>query len=557
MRKCNRSILILTMFFIFLAITIGCDSRQTTFPTSSDADTTIETTTEASTDTTILSTSIPIPEDTYSYESCYMMIKEPQAPNYLSQTLKYYYNDNGINYYFAEGIDSETRDRFINTQKVLVSYLQSSHYIETFPAMTYYLFEDYPFRAQSQNHKVYFGVEDTASYKQILVTLQSLFGESLNFGLLFGISNRLALEFGWGTDFPDVSLQDILNFANGEENDVFLALEYPCFLTDYIGSSLQLIKAASIRLVSYLFENETFSSIVELLNVQKESQLLFDGEWIEIINQWLSAIGSATQLTPRNNAIAFSNGGINAPLVFHTIHAKYYLFQDYSESQIWDAEIDYFKSSFSTLLFAVTTVEAGMDDLDLVFKDPNLTYAPFTIVLCTYQQAFDAAGAYAYYYPPTHTTYNSSVMAITHEYLHYLTTPSWEYNWQYESIAIYYNLPSYFQTMASNHELENISNHHTDASIALREFLGRDFVSTDFPTYCDVVIVLNDLYDVNALNPFAMISITNYVKNTYGDATTIQIFLHQGTIGNEISLTWEGLINQWHQWLVDTYGMLI
>ncbi|MDD4596220.1 MAG: hypothetical protein PHQ30_05895, partial [Candidatus Izemoplasmatales bacterium] len=76
-------------------------------------------------------------------------------------------------------------------------------------------------------------------------------------------------------------------------------------------------------------------------------------------------------------------------------------------------------------------------------------------------------------------------------------------------------------------------------------------------TYCDVVIVLNDLYDVNALNPFAMISITNYVKNTYGDATTIQIFLHQGTIENEISLTWEGLINQWHQWLVDTYGMLI
>jgi len=498
-----------------------------------------------------------VSQETYIYIECSLEIKEPQSNSSLSQTMKYFYSESSITYYFPESIESNIRDEFVNAQKNLIHYLQTSKLIDDFSSSKYFLLEEYPSRSNSVSKEAYFDIADRLTYKQILTTLQSIFGDESNYGLLFGISNRIAFELGWETDIPNISQQDILTFTNSSANEKLLFLDYPCFLSEYNSAKQEEIMSISFRVANYVFQNKATSLIIELLSLQQTSLTLFEHEWTATINQWLLSIGSQTQIFEKENPVAFSYGGKVSPLIIHTKHAHYYLLKDYEESQIREAEIDYFKTDYETLLFTIDTLENDMNDADLLFKDPEKSYSPYSIVLCSYQQAFSASGAFAYYSSYNHTSYNSSVMAITHEYIHYLTTPSWNYNWQYESIAIYYNLPSYFQTISSNSLLDVIRTYQTPEAIALFGYLGKDFQAEDFPTYCDIHIVLYNDNQVNERNPYAMISVLNYVKNIYGDDIAKEIFLNQNRIEQEISLTWSELINEWNQWLLDTYGYLI
>lgn len=500
---------------------------------------------------------VTISQESYIYEECSIKIKEPQSINNLSQSMKHFYSESSITYYFAETIEPKNRDEFINAQKYLIQYLQTSKLIDDFSSSKYYILGEYPSRSNSANKEAYFDITDRLTYKQILTTLQSFFGDEVNYGLLFGISNRIAFELGWETDIPNISQQEILTFTNSLSNDKYLFLDYPCFLEEYNSNNQEEIHVISFEVANYIFQNKATSSIIELLSLQQTSLSLFEYQWTEIINQWLLSIGSQTQILEKENPVAFSYGGTVSPLIIHTKHAHYYLLNDYEESQIREAEIDYFKTDYETLLFTIDTLENDMNDADLLFRDPEKSYSPYSIVLCSYEQTFSSSGAFAYYSSYNHTSYNSSVMAITHEYIHYLTTPSRNYNWQYESIAIYYNLPSYFQTISSNLHLDVIRSYQTPEAISLYNYLGKDFQAEDFPTYCDIHIVLYNYNQVNERNPYAMISVLNYVKNIYGDDIAKEIFLNQNRIEQEISLTWSELIDEWDQWLLDTYGYLI
>lgn len=498
-----------------------------------------------------------VSQESYIYEECSLEIKEPQSNSNLSQPMKYFYSESSITYYFAESIEPEIRDEFINAQKNLIHYFQTSNLIGDFSSSKYFLLEDYPSRSNSVSKEAYLAILDRLTYKQILTTLQSVFGDEVNYGLLFGISNRIAYDLGWETDIPNISQIDILNFTNSSANEKYLFLDYPCFLEEYNSNNQEEIHIISFKIANYIFQNKTTPFIIDLLNLQQTSLPVFEYEWTEIVNQWLASIGSETQILEKENPVAFSNGGTVSPLIIHTKHAHYYLLKDYEESQIREAQIDYFKTDYETLLFTIDTLENDMNDADLLFREPEIRYSPYSIVLCSYQQAFDSSGSFAYYSSSNHTSYNSSVMAITHEYVHYLTTPSWNYNWKYESIAIYYNLPSYFQTISSNSLLDVIRSYQTTEAVSLFDYLGKDFQAEDFPTYCEIHIVLNNDNQVNERNPYAMISVLNYVKNIYGDDVAKEIFLNQNRIEQELSLTWSELITEWNQWLLDTYGYLI
>lgn len=499
---------------------------------------------------------IPV-QETYIYEPCSVTILEPQSKEILNQPIKYSYRENDNIYYFSETINIENRNTFINAQKQLFHQLVQLEYVDIDVPLTYYLLEEYPSRSDSNTSQMYLSSEDILSYKQVLTTLQTVYGDEANYGLLYGLSNLIAFDLGWETDIPDISKQDIISFVSLSENSIFFSLDYPCFLETYNKVNLDIVKSISIDVARYTLQHQSISYLVELFSLQNDSQMLFNEEFSDIINQWLLSIGSSTQFAPRKTLIAFSYGGTVSPLIIRTAHAVYYLYEDYEESQTMHAKIDYFKSDYQTLIFTIETLEKDMDNIDFQFKDPEKEYSPYSIVLCSYQQTYDFAGAFAYYSSWNHTSYNSSVMAITHEYVHYLTTPSIGYNWQYESVAIYYNLFSYFQSLSSTSELDAILQYQTPEAIALLEFLQRDFNSDDFPVYCDIVVLHRNIREVNAMNPFAMISIINYVKNEYGDEITKQIFLHQGTIEDEISLSWNELITGWSQWLDDTYSLFI
>jgi hypothetical protein len=267
-------------------------------------------------------------------------------------------------------------------------------------------------------------------------------------------------------------------------------------------------------------------------------------------------IGSASLLTPRETAVAFAYGGNAVPLLIRSDHATYYLKSGFSECRLEVTGFDYFWSDYDDLWGAIRTIELDMEASDLIFKDPQKNYDPFSVVLCSEEDAMRVVNSVAYYSHVNHTAYSASVWPISHEYLHFLTTPAVGYDWQYESIAIYYNLSSYFEKMTTQYLIDELMAGNWEEKGPMLAFLGRNAQIGDYATYCDVFIIVHDYEEVNALNPYAMISISDYVYDTYGDETLRQIFLHQDTIQAEIGRTWPGLIEEWKQWLDDTYGYM-
>ncbi|MFA5005865.1 MAG: hypothetical protein WC509_00135 [Candidatus Izemoplasmatales bacterium] len=560
---------ILTMLFLSGCVlhssattpTVASSSTSTTMTTGtspSTTGTTAPTVTSSSTTTPATSTTtdaVVTTGDACVYSPDIVFVREPRMAGYLPQLNFMTCVEEGVVYFFSDHIATGDRNEFVAYQETLMSFLETSR-IPPDRQVGNYIFEDVPSRSDSAGRKAFFILEDAGTYMQVLITLQSSFGDYSNYGWLYGLSNRIAAELGWETDVPDISIHDVVEFTEGSGNQEYLDLTYPCFVSSYVGDALPFVKAVACILVNGLIDDRGISSVADMIRLQDAAPSQFDAEAVGIMNDWLSSIGSATRVTARETPIRFAYGGMTAPILASTEHATYYLLNVYSEASMDMMEIDYFKSDYAHLIEAFSRIEDDMAAADLVYRDPERVYRPLSIVLCDEKATQDAARSIAYYSIPHTTVYSASVWPVNHEYLHYLTTPTVGYNWQYEAIADYGNSSSYFLRLFYQRFFEAMIRYNWDGLEDMRGFLGRDPQADDFPTYCDMSIVVSGDFTVSTQNGLALISVPNYVRITYGEKVMNRIFIHQNTIEAEISLTWAELIEEWQQWLIDTYGYL-
>ena len=104
--------------------------------------------------------------------------------------------DDGNFYVFSE--DESVANEFVNAQRTLVAYLRSqgAHIDE----MTYYGMDyGYSF-SKSSKSSAYVSLSDIRSWQQVLVTLQTVWGDYTDYGYLFALSNAIAEELEWKTD---------------------------------------------------------------------------------------------------------------------------------------------------------------------------------------------------------------------------------------------------------------------------------------------------------------------------------------------------------------------
>ncbi|HAU65905.1 TPA: hypothetical protein DCW61_01015 [Candidatus Uhrbacteria bacterium] len=523
----------------------GCGTeRPTTLPFTTNPTATTANTTEA---TTIDSECV--------FTEVVLLLREPRRSGFLPETDYLTCKEDGVEYHFDEDIAADTRETFIQSHQALISYLQD-HQIFLLQSTRHIVLEDYASRSDSSNRKAFYAVEDTGTYMQILIALQSHFGDFTNYGLLYGISNYIAEELGWGIDITDVAEQDIVAFTEVTENQVFLDLSYPCFVSSYVGEALPMIQAVAGQFVRDLIDREGIAYAVDALRRENISPTMFLIEANDLKNDWLASIGSETRLTARELPIRFQYGGTTSPIIVSADHAKYYLMNDYAEVDLDVMGIDYFKSDYAHLIEAFYRIELDMQAADLVYKDPARTYQPLTVVLCNEEVAQSAANSIAYYSIPTTTAYSASVWPVNHEYLHYLSTPAVGYNWQYEAIACYGNIHAYFMRLYNQNFFDMMLAYGWEGLAELREHLGRDPGADDFPIYCEIYIAMTGDNAVTALSANALYSVPHYVRIIYGEEVMNRIFIHQNAIEAETGRSWQELIEDWQQWIIDTYGYL-
>ena len=133
-------------------------------------------------------------------------------------------------FYFCITTDTEKATEFINAQRTLLQFLADSS-VETRKLRYYAVDYDDSF-SDSESNKAYIALSHVKSYRQVLVTLQTLWGDYTDYGYIYHAANAIAAHLGWQTATVEAVEQSTLDTFFVENPDA-LNLVYPCFTTTY------------------------------------------------------------------------------------------------------------------------------------------------------------------------------------------------------------------------------------------------------------------------------------------------------------------------------------
>ena len=168
-------------------------------------------------------------EESYEYTSITRVYAHPailtveRQVDYLSLT-----KDDG--FFFCATADKDKADAFVNAQRTLLQFLRDSG-VEI-PKLNYYAMDTDDSFSESEKKRAHISLSDAKSYRQVLITLQTLWGDYTDYGYLYALANMIAEHLGWQTDSIEEVDQSALN-SFFIANPVALNLLYPCFTTDF------------------------------------------------------------------------------------------------------------------------------------------------------------------------------------------------------------------------------------------------------------------------------------------------------------------------------------
>ena len=136
--------------------------------------------------------------------------------------------DDGEFYCFTA--DTAVANDFINSQRTLLGYLRI-HGMEI--GQLAYYGTDYGFCfSESSESAVYVDLSFLRTWQQVLVTLQTLWGDYTDYGYVYAMANAIASELGWETD-ETVAVEKKAMDAFFAENSEAINLLYPTFTTKF------------------------------------------------------------------------------------------------------------------------------------------------------------------------------------------------------------------------------------------------------------------------------------------------------------------------------------
>ena len=122
--------------------------------------------------------------------------------------------------------DKSVADNFINVQRTLVTHLRNRG-VEIGEMEFYGTDYGYSFSESSKN-AVYVALSDMRTWQQVLVTLQSVWGDYTDYGYIYAMSNAIAGELGWQIDSAPAFEKEAADVFFAENPNV-INLLYPTF----------------------------------------------------------------------------------------------------------------------------------------------------------------------------------------------------------------------------------------------------------------------------------------------------------------------------------------
>ena len=450
-------------------------------------------------------------------------------------------------FYFCITTDAEQANAFINAQRTLLQFLTDSG-VETRKLRYYGVDYDDSF-SDSENNKAYIALSHVESYRQVLVTLQTLWGDYTDYGYLHAVANAIADHLGWQTDTVATVEQSVLDTFFAENPDA-LNLVYPCFTTTYADEETV---RNCYALSSQLFEN---------INL-REALAKPVAEQVDAFRALVDTYAQEISVTFDRQENGYAYYGEYLPLKIMTTYAKIVVDHDF-EDYCFDSEefrgygypgklFANYRSIFETTDIMNTEITASVEYFHLE-KEAGVV----TINCLNSESAIARNGRPLcnYYYPTGNLVNLTQLYSYLHEYFHhleYLMNPSLGQCWQSQAFCELGRAQSKY-----SHDSVEFTNKYDELWSGLfYQFTGRTYESGlddyyevyDILTYCQGSFKQDYLKGRNEGNSF-----NHYLINLYGEDTVYQIMLFPETVEDHTEKTWEELEAQWAQYLKDKYA---
>lgn len=437
-------------------------------------------------------------------------------------------------YDFSPDIPEAERITFIELQEQLIAYL-SDGMAEPVSGLNFRIQACYPCRSDSDNAKVYFGMDTAGTWEQALATLQAVFGDYTNYGYLYALANQAAEDLGWICD-SWLGEADMTAFS---KNPALLNLVYPCFLPDSaMRGEIIAAKTLSLELVA-------------------EMDNPYSGEADFAAAAQTYAAGQGIEFAP--SYLGFAYNGPSCPMKIRTRYlevcrdstyeADYYTTFGNPTVKEWTASVDGLISTLENVDKQLAEARAifGYEDEDLL-EGEDLA----EVRLLSSELSVEGDAAAGIFCGPGNAMQVQGYGVILHEYVHYLFAlhcdRSWDYEgWETEAVAYYLARQEDYETF--------ILIYGVRASVNYEALVGKPLESPDdMPEYFDVIVHLQsqDTYPKYWLNQGGneCISVAGYIVREYGEDAFMQIMLSPRDTKAVTGKAFDELVEDWCEYII-------
>lgn len=453
--------------------------------------------------------------------------------NVLSTT-----TEDGVFYCFTE--DTAVASNFIAAQQALLGFLRE-HGVDTGKLKYYATDYDDSFSESSKN-SAYIALSAVKTQTQVMVTLQTLWGDYTDYGYVWALSNAIAAQLGWETDAvptADKATQD--QFF--KENAAAINLLYPSFTATYASQeTVDQCKALS----SHLFANIRWQEVISNPIDQQVAA------WQALADAYAGEIDA--DFTRQTCGYAYHSQ--NVPLRILTTYAQLYIDNSYSDynSLFADCFADYnaIYATANTIHEEITAAVAKMH----LEEQAGVITINFTSE-ATHKKMF-ADKNRGRYFSATQTIYVRTLQVYLHEYYHhmeYLLNPDLGQCWQSQAFC---ELGSSYSKYALDGNNDTFAVYAAGVEL-FTACTGRGYVNNrdDYYETMDILCYING-YTLDYKTGGACVnSIFRYLSDLYGEETVWNLMLFPNTVQDVTGKTWYTIAQEWEQHIRDKYADVV
>lgn len=434
--------------------------------------------------------------------------------------------------------DANQADEFINAQRTLLHFLQNKG-VE--PQELKYVATDYDDSfSDSSKNTAYIAFSSIRTYRQVLVTLQALWGDYTDYGYVYAMSNAIADHLDWQTDACEPVERTAMDaFFSGNPDAINLL--YPGFTTVF--ASEEIVNYSKALSISIFDDIDWRAALEKSIDVQLD-------DYYALISGYAEEIG--VPFTRQTCGYAYR--GEYLPLCINTAYTQLIVDRNYSDFYS-DMYEDYF-SDYVSIYQTANIIDRETTEAVEYF---GLEDSAGIISI----NWFSGESAKAQFGKPLVNHYNPYVQEVNvttingylHEYYHHiehLINPNLGESWQSQAFCE-------IGRSHSLHSLYSVEKPMTQIKQWVDLFYsctGRSYqpgVDDYFESYDILCYVTNefelDYYNGrNATNSFA-----HYLIDLFGEDAIFNLMLFPDTVWNITEKSWEELEAEWKQYIHDKY----